>query len=640
MKKSILIVAAAITAMSASAFDLAPRHLVAPVPANMESATIELPAARMSAPAKAADEILSMNFSPASQPYQAMGFQDLPIGTKYGQAFEFTATNANSFAGNSITDIYFWTGVNNKTGVNNIRKATVFLAEDIDATPFYTQVVELPSSRFTPVNVHLDTPYEITAGKRIFVGTICAISASDDFPLVVDYINHGSDDVGGWVGLQEYGSNQMVWDNYSTQIGFVTIGVTIQGNALPTDMVSIDDYFVSPVVYTSEGFELDLFLTNNAANTVKDVDIEIQVGDQAPETINKKLDNALGFNGQDIIAINGLFYPNATKDVTVKATITKINGNDNTDANKGLETSISVVDPDKSFNRNVVIEEFTGIWCGYCPMGIVAMEYIRENNNNYSYIPVAIHIQDALSATSFSKVINNYSGEGVPSAILNRWQSSYPSLDYGMLEDLEFVASIPAIATVNGSAVFDAETKTIRVDTETQFSYDYTDGDKNFILSYAITEDNVGPYNQTNYYSGTNELPGWGNKGETVSTIYNDVARQLDKYSGITGSVPANITSGETYSFSHTINAVSAIKNFENCNVVVYLTNIKTGVIENACWLTKGNNYSGVNDIRQDNVDENAPVEYYNLQGIRVAEPTNGLYIRRQGNTTSKVIIK
>lgn len=38
--------------------------------------------------------------------------------------------------------------------------------------------------------------------------------------------------------------------------------------------------------------------------------------------------------------------------------------------------------------------------------------------------------------------------------------------------------------------------------------------------------------------------------------------------------------------------------------------------------------------------DENAPVEYYNLQGVRVNEPANGLYIRRQGNTATKVYIR
>lgn len=37
---------------------------------------------------------------------------------------------------------------------------------------------------------------------------------------------------------------------------------------------------------------------------------------------------------------------------------------------------------------------------------------------------------------------------------------------------------------------------------------------------------------------------------------------------------------------------------------------------------------------------ENAPAVYYNLQGVKVAEPTTGLYIMRQGDKTTKVIIR
>lgn len=46
---------------------------------------------------------------------------------------------------------------------------------------------------------------------------------------------------------------------------------------------------------------------------------------------------------------------------------------------------------------------------------------------------------------------------------------------------------------------------------------------------------------------------------------------------------------------------------------------------------------NGIADIV---ADENAPVEYFNLQGIRVENPENGLYIRRQGNKVTKVIVK
>ena len=50
-----------------------------------------------------------------------------------------------------------------------------------------------------------------------------------------------------------------------------------------------------------------------------------------------------------------------------------------------------------------------------------------------------------------------------------------------------------------------------------------------------------------------------------------------------------------------------------------------------------GKDGAGVADIT---VDENAPVEYYNLQGVKVANPENGVYIRRQGNNVTKVTVK
>lgn len=48
----------------------------------------------------------------------------------------------------------------------------------------------------------------------------------------------------------------------------------------------------------------------------------------------------------------------------------------------------------------------------------------------------------------------------------------------------------------------------------------------------------------------------------------------------------------------------------------------------------------GVEGIDADAFDADAPAEYYNLQGIRVAEPTTGLYIVRQGSKVSKQLIR
>lgn len=46
---------------------------------------------------------------------------------------------------------------------------------------------------------------------------------------------------------------------------------------------------------------------------------------------------------------------------------------------------------------------------------------------------------------------------------------------------------------------------------------------------------------------------------------------------------------------------------------------------------------NGVEDVMVEDAD--APVEWFNLQGIRVANPENGIYIRRQGNKVEKVVL-
>lgn len=46
--------------------------------------------------------------------------------------------------------------------------------------------------------------------------------------------------------------------------------------------------------------------------------------------------------------------------------------------------------------------------------------------------------------------------------------------------------------------------------------------------------------------------------------------------------------------------------------------------------------YSGIADGI---ADENAPVEYYNLQGVRVSNPSNGIFIRRQGSKVEKIAL-
>ena len=52
---------------------------------------------------------------------------------------------------------------------------------------------------------------------------------------------------------------------------------------------------------------------------------------------------------------------------------------------------------------------------------------------------------------------------------------------------------------------------------------------------------------------------------------------------------------------------------------------------------------TGIDLVQQlpgENSDANAPVEWYTLQGVRVENPSNGIFIRRQGSRAAKVALK
>lgn len=63
-------------------------------------------------------------------------------------------------------------------------------------------------------------------------------------------------------------------------------------------------------------------------------------------------------------------------------------------------------------------------------------------------------------------------------------------------------------------------------------------------------------------------------------------------------------------------------------NTTVKVSNLKLYTLKE-----KGLSVEGVE------FDENAPVEYYNLQGVRVAQPESGIYIRLQGKKAVKVAL-
>jgi hypothetical protein len=71
----------------------------------------------------------------------------------------------------------------------------------------------------------------------------------------------------------------------------------------------------------------------------------------------------------------------------------------------------------------------------------------------------------------------------------------------------------------------------------------------------------------------------------------------------------------------------------------VYIVNFNAqSVMAVYLMAEEGYQAAGVSTVAAD--DANAPKVYYNLQGVRVNNPENGLYIVKQGNTVTKTLVK
>ncbi len=646
----------AIVAFGSSALSLSvePQRIAVPLGPGFQSGGA-FPEANivMDGPRRAADEASSMHYTPAYSPYTYLGFNNQKVGMKIAQAFQMTPELVQKFAGNNIDGVFFYTGMNeaessSQVAVNTIKKATLFLTYDLqNFEPFYTQTVDLPADGLILVEFDLTTPYTIEAGKPFYVGYYYPLTSANDLTIIVDAADHGNDMSGGWIGLQAPKTSaddnpEWEFDNFANQVGFPCLGAVISGDNLPKDEVDVSMLEVQPSAYQGEDFSLSFVVGNNASNGVSSFEAEVVVGENAPETVEFSVPKPLNYGSQGMATIDNISYaiPSLEK-VPVTVTVTKVNGNTNNSQSATATSEIQIIPTGKGFLRNVVVEEFTGTWCPNCPRGLVMMEAIREAYTDGSVIPVGIHNGDQMVSPSYSAIDQVYGGS-YPTAIMNRLtyiETMYPTDK--CFAEIEKFQSYPAPAKVTATARFNSAKSGIIFDTKTSFSFDNDKAAEDYILAFGVTEDHVGPYEQKNGASGST-LPGWGNKPSVVETMYNDVARQYNTSRGITGSIPEAVEQGKEYDFSYEMKflAASKISNKDNLNAIVYLINRKTQVVENACMIN-ATQLGGIDDVMADSeFDANAPVEYFNLQGIRVAEPQDGLYIRRQGNTAKVVMVK
>ena len=124
-----------------------------------------------------------------------------------------------------------------------------------------------------------------------------------------------------------------------------------------------------------------------------------------------------------------------------------------------------------------------------------------------------------------------------------------------------------------------------------------------------------------------------GNNNLSVNVKFNpgdiSVAGELTNESPIMITVPEDTELGKTI-----VSGTTDATKFSLTN-----SGLKLEAGENNDLVLAKKTSTGIEDVTIS--DENAPVEYYNLQGVRISEPAAGqVVIRRQGKSVSKIYVK
>lgn len=597
----------------------------------------------------------SMEFSYADTPYQALSFNNLGSGTTVYQAVYMPQSVLADFDGCKVTGFTLYSGAQ-----SNVTSATVFFAAQkttVLTDPLYTETFTgLPTADYQKINLTLATPFEISADQPFYVGY--SAQPTDGYYIVVDGLSGMASENTCLIGTKTKTGSSISWQT-AYDYGSLCIGLIIQGESLPENGLSILAYDAPANVSAGVDFPLAVAVKNPVAGSVSSFGYEYQIGEETPVsgTYTFPAGMELASGSWTAVQIDNVVCNTVAYQLPYTFKITTVNGEANYVADAAFSGTINCLEAGAGYDSHVLIEEGTGTWCGYCPLGITMMEMAKAIDPDFFHC-VALHSGDNMEVSSFSLVSSFFTG--FPSAMVNRGPVEHPANIIPELEPL--YASLSNQKTYAGITGLNVEVKgdgTLDVATDVEFAFDF--GSSNtFRLGIYLTEDGMGPYYQANNYANAGgDYYGWENKGSRVKMTFDDVAREIvGGKNGITGSIPTTITAGETYSYTKNVSLANVTS--DDFYVIAYIINRKNNTIVNSCMIPANKTMTSVAGVEAEAAAKVYGVEgavvvngdfevanVYNMAGQKVAEVANGtanvpagIYVVNVDGKATKVVVK
>lgn len=373
-----------------------------------------------------------------------------------------------------------------------------------------------------------------------------------------------------------------------------------------------------------------IVVSNFGRTRIQDIDYTLSFNGKELESKHYTLPQTLGHNDDAVIEVAVPPYTELGED-ELTFTITKVNGGRN--GATISEARIPRVTVTKVAKRKVVVEEYTAMWCRYCPSGIALMENLSHTFGD-DFVGIAVHADDPLTCWDYYAKAREDSRR--PSLYMNRSRK----LGYVKAVD-EFKAEQDAGADMDleVSAEWDKEKNNITVTPAVTFRLNREKAPYGF--AYVLTEDGMSrpEWFQNNAYAGSESDRGVTKEFDVFIDSPSEIRNLKNNFVAIAAAgvekpvanlIEAPIKADQTQSHSYIFKDVSKIKVLQDkakLKVCVLLINKQTGKIENAakCSIADAQttSISSVSDRKETAIE----TARYTLDGRRITAPQKGINI-------------
>lgn len=483
--------------------------------------------------------------------------------------------------------------------------------------------------------VSLAEPYEI-AGDGLYVGYSFDVDNLDDdtgYPL---FVSASTAPDGFYLRTSR---SYREWQNMSLQYNVATelTAVIDYGFAATSvQLVSLEDVRSN----AGEALGVPAVIANHGYEPVSSIDFDYELG-ASKGSVHYVLPQELAaIYGRRMAVTLPLGVPEVDYNNSLKVTVTKVNGADNADPLPDAGCEVNIIS--HTATHRVVMEEYTGTWCGFCVKGTAAVERMLSLYPD-DFIPVVLHggSDPMVTLYEFPNEVPGFPHSWIDRAFdCDPYSGLYDDEFFGIERTFLERKAVPAPADIELTAALDGECN-VTVKTDVRF---VEIPETEYMLAYALLEDGMtgegAVWKQSNYYAGEKpekfipEMERFCNgTGKMEGMVYNEVVVMAPDIMGVEGSVSFESTDtpvSHQYVFPAVDNAENVygqkvVQDTGKLSVVAMLIDTSDGHIANAAKAhvtTPG----AVSAIGEDAAV--VAVEWYAADGRRLSAPCSGICLK------------